>query len=71
MCRTYYTVDMVHGTGRVDKEFETYEEAYDYMCRNYMRELNAGYKPTLYKILKHDVSTWGGSTNTLVQPAWS
>lgn len=71
MCKTYYTVDMVHGTGRADKEFETYEEAYDYMCRNYMRELNAGYKPTLYKILRHDVSTWGGSTNTLVQPAWS
>lgn len=71
MNRRFYTVDMVHGTGRVDKEFETYEEAYDHMCRNYMRELNAGYKPTLYKILRHDVSTWGGSTNTLVQPAWS
>lgn len=71
MNRRFYTVDMVHGTGRVDKEFETYEEAYDHMCRNYMRELNAGYNPTLYKILRHDVSTWGGSTNTLVQPAWS
>ena len=71
MCRRYYTVEMVYGTGRVDKEFETYEEAYDHMCRNYVRELNEGYSPTLYQIKRHDVSNWGGTTNMMIQPVWS
>ena len=71
MSGRFYTVDMVYGTGRVDKEFETYEEAYDYMCKNYVRELNEGYTPTLYQILRHDVSNWGGTKNTMICPTWS
>ena len=71
MYKRFYTVDMVYGTGRIDKEFDTYEEAYDYMCKNYIRELNDGYKPTIYQILRHDVSNWGGTTNTMICPTWS
>ena len=71
MNRTYYTIDMVYGSGRADREFDTYEEAYDYMCKNYIRELNEGYKPTLYKIMRHDISNYNGCTNTMVQPTWS
>ena len=71
MNRKFYTVEMVTGSGRVDKEFDTYEEAYDYMCKNYVRELNEGYKPTLYKILKHNISTWNGTTNIMIQPVWN
>lgn len=71
MNRRYYTVESTTGSMKVDKEFDTYEEAYDYMCRNYVRELNEGYKPTLYKIMKHDVSSWKGTTNTMIQPVWN
>lgn len=71
MCKRFYTVEMVYGTGRVDKEFETYEEAYDYMCKNYVRELNEGYTPTLYKILEYQVSNFNGTTNTMIHPTWS
>jgi len=71
MYKRFYTVEMVYGTGKVDKEFDTYEEAYDHMCKNYVRELNEGYTPTLYKILRHDVSDYGGTTNTAINPTWS
>lgn len=71
MYKRFYTIEMVYGSGKVDKEFETYESAYDYMCKNYVRELNEGYKPTLYRILENNVSSWGGTTNTMVCPTWS
>lgn len=69
--RKFYTIDMVSGFGRIAKQFETYREAYDYMCRNYVRELNEGYKPTFYKIMEHDVSSYNGSTNIMVKPTWN
>ena len=71
MYKRFYTIEMVHGTGKVDKEFDTYEEAYDHMCKNYVRELNEGYTPTLYKILEYNVSDFGGTTNTMIHPTWS
>lgn len=71
MYRRFYTVEMVYGTGKVDKEFGTYEEAYDHMCKNYVRELNEGYTPTLYKILEHQVSNYAGATNEMIHPTWS
>lgn len=71
MHKRFYTIEMVYGTGKIDKEFETYDEAYDYMCKNYVRELNEGYKPTLYKILEYNVSSYGGTTNTMIHPTWS
>lgn len=71
MNKRYYTVESTTDSMKVDQEFDTYEEAYDYMCRNYVRELNEGYKPTLYKIIRHDVSSWKGTTNTMIQPVWN
>lgn len=70
MYRRYFTIDMVNGSGRVDKEFDTYEEAYRYMCLNYVREMNEGYKPTLFKIMQHDVTIYNGTTNIMIQPVW-
>ena len=49
----------------------TYEEAYDYMCKNYVRELNEGYTPTLYKIFEHQVLNYTGVTNEMIHPTWS
>ena len=71
MCRIFYTIESVTGSMKVDKEFDTYRKAYDYMCKNYVKELMEGYIPTLYKIMRHDVSKWNGSTNTMIQPVWS
>lgn len=71
MFERYYTVEMVHGSGRMPEQFYTYEAAYDALCREYIREVNAGYTPTLYKIMRHDISLYGGSSNTMIQPCWS
>lgn len=64
----YYELQMAHGSGKIDKKFNTYEEAYDYMCKNYCREISEGYQPTIYRIIKTSISTWKGSTNIMVQP---
>ena len=71
MNRTFYTLESVTGSMKIDKEFDTYKEAYDYMCKNYVRELNEGYTPTLYRILSHSISHWNGTTNTMTQSVWS
>lgn len=70
-CRRFYTVEMVRGSGRMAKEFDTYEEAYAALCNEYVREINEGYTPTLYKILRHDVTRCGDKVNTMIQPTWS
>jgi len=56
--------------GRV-KEFDSFEEAYDVMCREYIKSLNASYEhpsglPVRYGIL---VTTQSGN-NSMTQPAW-
>lgn len=71
MCERYYTVEMVNGSGRMPEKFYTYEAAYDALCREYVREVNEGYTPTLYKIMRHDVSIYGDNCNTMIQPCWS
>lgn len=71
MYRKFYTIEMVDRSKKIDKEFDTYREAYDYMCKNYIRELNEGQTPTLYQILRHSMSDWNGTTNTMIQPTWS
>lgn len=68
---TYYRVEMVHGSGSFPDNYETYEAAYDAMCKNYVREITEGYKPTLYKITRYNHTEWNGTKNTMVQPTWS
>ena len=69
--RRYYTVEMVKGSGRMPKEFDTYEEAYAALCNEYAREIKEGYTPTLYKILRHSITCWGNQVNSMTQPTWS
>lgn len=71
MCRRYYTVEMVKGSGRMPEQFETYEKAYAALCNEYVREINEGYTPTLYQILRHDENDYGGHFNSMIQPCWS
>ena len=47
------------------------DSQYDAMCKNYVREINEGYKPTLYKIVRYDHSEFDGHKNTMIQPCWS
>lgn len=71
ICKTYYKVEMVHGSGSFPINYNTYEDAYDAMCKNYVREINEGYKPTLYKIVRYNYTEYNGHKNTMVQPCWS
>lgn len=68
MYTKFYELQMVSGNGKLAKKFNTYEEAYDYMCKNYCREISEGYEPTIYRIIMTTISTWKGTTNTMVQP---
>ncbi len=57
-----------------EKEFDTYEEAYDRMCSLYAEEKtriceNLKEVPTLWKIFSKTVSTWNGNTNTCIMQA--
>lgn len=65
--KIYYTVERADKTGRIDKEFSTYEDAYDCMCKAYVRALNEGYKPMLYRILKHTVTNYSNVEYDMVQ----
>lgn len=69
--KIFYTLEMASGSGKIDKSFTTYREAYDFMCKNYCRELAEGYTPTLYKIIRTSRSIYNGNINTMVQPVWS
>lgn len=70
-CRRFYTVEMVRGSGRMSDEFNTYEEAYDALCKAYVREVNEGYAPTLYEILRHSVTYWNGHEKyVMIQATW-
>lgn len=71
MYKTYYRVEMVNGSGSFPDKYDTYETAYDVMCKNYVREINEGYKPTLYKVVRYDHSEFNGYKNTMIQPCWS
>ena len=71
MHKTYFRVEMVYGSGKFPEKYDTYEAAYDAMCKNYVREINEDYKPTLYKIVRYDHTEWNGSKNTMIQPVWS
>lgn len=71
MPKTWYKVEMVNGSGSFPDKYDTYEAAYDAMCKNYVREFNEGYKPTLYKIVRYNYTEWNGSKNTMIQPCWS
>ncbi|HAU85197.1 MAG TPA: hypothetical protein DCW90_06760 [Lachnospiraceae bacterium] len=71
MYKTYYRVEMVNGSGSFPDKYNTYEAAYDAMCKNYVREINEGYKPTLYKIVRYSHSEFDGRKNTMIQPCWS
>lgn len=69
--KIFYTLEMASGSGRIDKEFKTYREAYGFMCEKYCKELAEGYTPTLYKIIKTNTTTYNEKTNTMIQPVWS
>ena len=71
MYKRYYTLEMAYGSGKINKKFETYEKAYDFMCKNYVKEVEQGYQPTLYKILLHTESEYNGTKNIMIQPTWS
>lgn len=70
MYKRYYTVEQVRGINKVDQQFETYGEAFDYMCKMYVEDLNKGYRPTLWKILEHSESRYGDSLNIMIKPSW-
>ncbi|MBE5919691.1 MAG: hypothetical protein E7272_07575 [Pseudobutyrivibrio ruminis] len=79
--RTYYrlkeTIDSVYDAyycevGDIPKEFDSYEEAYDVMCKEYMKSLNASYEhpsglPIRYKIYETKVSYYQGRENSITQ----
>lgn len=69
--KTWYEIEMVNGSGKFPDKYDTYEEAYDVMCKNYVREINEGYKPTLYMIKRYVYSKWDKGENTMIQPTWS
>lgn len=69
--KIFYTLEMASGSGKINREFATYREAYGFMCEKYCKELAEGYTPTLYKIIRTNTTTYNGSTNTMVQSVWS
>ncbi len=71
MRKTWYRVEMVYGSGSFPDNYETYEAAYDAMCKNYVREITEGYKPTLYRIMRYNYTEWNETRNTMVDPVWS
>ena len=70
MNKTYYTLEATDGSGKIIGTFETYAEAYHYMCMEYCKGYKANKEPVMYQILRTSTSTWKGSTNTMVQPVW-
>ncbi len=67
----YYTLDLVNGSGRKPVRYNTYKEAYEALCCEYIREKRLGYKTTLYKIMQHTESRYNGQLNIMIQPVWN
>ena len=70
MYRRFYKIEMVEGSGKFEKEYENYKDAYIDLCKEAVRELENGYNITLYCIKLVSVSDYAGNINTSIQNTW-
>ncbi len=70
--RTYYTLRRCVGLDEemYDKEFDTYDEAYDTMCRLYINQKNDTPKKR-YSIYRTTDTVMDGRQYVATMPAWS
>lgn len=72
---TYYRVKMATGSGYLPCKYDTYKEAYNALCEAYIKERMLGYEPTLFKIIRHQETSYKDSNgehfSSCIKEVWN